>query len=225
MSSNIGKIKILLVEDHPVTTVGLRLALERDDKFDILAEAGDGEMAVKLALEHHPDVILMDIELPLMSGIQASKAIKARLPNCRIIIFTSHNLQAFAVEALEAKCEGYCLKGTDGGQLKSAISAVLDGGIWLDPRVARKLVDVYVGSATETIKTSSAPSSKARNLLSERELEVLICVGEGLTNNEIAAKLGMGNQTVKTHLSHVMEKLSASDRTQAAVKALREGII
>ena len=219
------KIKLLLVDDHPVTRAGLRLALEKEGRFDILAEAGNGELAIELALELTPDVILMDITLPGMSGIEASKAIKATAPSCRIIIFTSHDLRDFAIAALEAKCDGYCLKGSDGALLSSAIFSVIEGGIWLDPSIARKLIDVYV-SPPSVVSATPPPSSEAgRDILSERELDVLTCVVDGLTNNEIAAKLGLSAQTVKTHLSHVMEKLSASDRTQAAVKALRQGLI
>jgi NarL family two-component system response regulator LiaR len=193
--------------------------------FDTCDLAANADKARYLAMSNQPDVVLMDVNLPTISGIEAAKVIKERLPGCRIIIFTSDELEEVAIAAVEAKCDGYCLKGIDVLQLCTAILAVMDGGMWLDPSIARKLIDAYVGQALPTLKASVPSSNVVRDSLSERELEVLNCVVDGLSNNEIAAKLFLSPQTVKTHLSHIMEKLSASDRTQAAVKALRGGLI
>jgi DNA-binding NarL/FixJ family response regulator len=221
MTESTDKIKLLLVEDHHITRTGLRLALEQEDQFVIVAEAADGVSAVSKALEFVPDVILMDIGLPEMNGIDASKAIKAKLPNCRIIMVTSHDMQSDVISALAANCDGYCLKDINGEQLSRAIFSVHNGAIWLDPSIAKKMIKVYVDQpAARTTGGGAAP-----NLLSERELEVLSCVVDGLTNQEIATKLTVSPETIKTHMRHIMEKLSVSDRTQAAVRALRDGLV
>ncbi len=221
MNSTSAKIKLLLVEDHHITRTGLRLALEQENKFEILAEAADGASAVKMALELEPDVILMDIGLPEMNGIDASRAIKAKLPNCRIIMVTSHEMEADIVSALAAKCDGYCLKDIDCQQLSRAIFSVHNGAIWLDPSIAKRMIKVYVDQPA----ARSNPGGGVGGVLSERELEVLSCVVDGLTNQEIATKLIVSPETIKTHMRHIMEKLSVSDRTQAAVRALRDGLV
>jgi len=219
--------KLFLVEDHHITRTGLRLALEQEDSFDILGEAADGKSAVKMALELRPDVILMDIGLPGgMNGIEAAKAIKNELPACRIVMVTSHDLQEDVIAALAANCDGYCLKDIDGAQLSRAIFSVYNGAIWLDPSIAKKLIKVYVDQpAAKATVASGGSSATTASVLSERELEVLSYVVDGLTNQEIAARLTVSPETVKTHMRHIMEKLSVSDRTQAAVRALRDGLI
>lgn len=221
MTAPAEKIKLLLVEDHHITRTGLRLALEQEAKFEVVAEAADGVSAVKMALELVPDVILMDIGLPEMNGIDASRAIKAKLPNCRIIMVTSHDMQSDIVSALAADCDGYCLKDIRGEQLSRAIFSVYNGAIWLDPSIAKKMIKVYV----EQPAVRSTGAGSGSTLLSERELEVLSCVVDGLTNQEIAVKLTVSPETIKTHMRHIMEKLSVSDRTQAAVRALRDGLL
>ena len=213
-------IKLLLVEDHHITRTGLRLALEQEDKFEIVGEAADGTVAVSSALALKPDVILMDIGLPGMSGIEAASAIKAKLPECRIIMVTSHDMQEDVIASLAANCDGYCLKDIDGAQLSRAIFSVYNGAIWLDPAIAKKVIKVYVGQPQGRTATGTTST-----LLSDREQEVLSLVVDGLTNQEIAARLIVSPETIKTHMRHIMEKLSVSDRTQAAVRALREGLI
>jgi DNA-binding NarL/FixJ family response regulator len=227
-------IKLLLVEDHHITRTGLRLALEQEDQFEIVGEAADGRQAVDKALSLKPDVILMDIGLPGMSGIEAAVAIKAKLSNCRIIMVTSHDMQEDVIASLAANCDGYCLKDIDGAQLSRAIFSVYNGAIWLDPAIAKKVINVYVGqpqgrpgiaSGSVSGAGTSTTTGTANTVLSDREQEVLALVVEGLTNQEIAGKLIVSPETIKTHMRHIMEKLSVSDRTQAAVKALRENLI
>jgi len=222
MSIATDKIKLLLVEDHHITRTGLRLALEQEPKFVIVGEAADGHSAIKQAVELQPDVILMDIGLPGMSGIEAAVAIKEKLPSCRVIMVTSHDMQEDVIAALAANCDGYCLKDIDGAQLTRAIVSVHNGAIWLDPSIAKKVIKVYVGQPPAR---AASTSSTTNGVLSERELEVLSYVVDGLTNQEIAVKLTVSAETVKTHMRHIMEKLSVSDRTQAAVRALRDGLL
>lgn len=213
-------INIMLVEDHQITRIGLRFSLEQVADFKIVAEAEDGTGAVERALEFRPDVILMDIGLPFLSGIDAAREIKCKLPECRILMLTSHEMDEDVLAALAAKCDGYCLKDVGSEQLVTAIRAVNGGGIWLDPAIAKRVIKVYVEQ-----KPAAAPLQVPAVALSERELEVLALVVEGLTNQEIAERLVVSTETVKTHMRHLMEKLAVSDRTQAAVKALRSGLV
>lgn len=213
-------IKIMLVEDHQITRIGLRFSLEKVVGFTIVAEAADGSTAVRKALEVRPAVILMDIGLPRLSGIDAAREIKSQAPECRILMLTSSETDEDVLAALAAKCDGYCLKDVGSDQLVTAIRAVNGGGIWLDPAIAKRVIKSYVQN-----QSASAPKAVPAVALSDRELEVLALVVEGLTNQEIAEKLVVSTETVKTHMRHLMEKLAVSDRTQAAVKALRNGLI
>lgn len=206
-----NKIRIMLVEDHQITRIGLRCSLEVIEDFKIIAEAEDGKTAVAKAQELNPDVILMDIGLPGLSGIEAVKAIK-------ILMLTSHERSEDVYAALSVDCDGYCLKDIDTVQLTAAIRAVHNGGVWLDPGIAKHVVKGH-------LKVGPAKESNNDAGLSERELEVLTLVVEGLSNQEIADRLFVSAETVKTHMRHLMEKLAVSDRTQAAVKALREGLV
>jgi len=212
-------VTVMLVEDHHITRLGLRFALSQVDDIAIIAEAEDGKAAVALALRKKPAVILMDIDLPGISGIDAAIAIKATCPTTKIIMVTSHSNDEDVLAALAANCDGYCLKGADAGQLVTAIRAVNSGGIWLDPGIAKRVIRAFVDQKPPT------PAATNDCSLSERELEVLTLVVEGLSNNEIAQRLTLSTETVKTHMRHLMEKLAVSDRTQAAVKALRSGLV
>ena len=211
----------MLVEDHEITRIGLRLSLEQVPDFHVVAEAEDGVHAVNLALVQRPAVILMDIGLPVLNGIDAVREIKAQMPSARILMLTSHGLDEDVLAALAANCDGYCLKDIAFEQLVTAIRAVHGGGIWLDPAIARRVIKVYV----EHQPSPAAVQNPSGIALSERELEVLALVVDGMTNQEIADKLIVSTETVKTHMRHLMEKLAVSDRTQAAVKALRNGLI
>ena len=213
-----NKIRIMLVEDHQITRIGLRCSLEVIEDFKIIAEAEDGKTAVAKAQELNPDVILMDIGLPGLSGIEAVKAIKGESKAIKILMLTSHERSEDVYAALSVDCDGYCLKDIDTVQLTAAIRAVHNGGVWLDPGIAKHVVKGH-------LKVGPAKESNNDAGLSERELEVLTLVVEGLSNQEIADRLFVSAETVKTHMRHLMEKLAVSDRTQAAVKALREGLV
>ncbi|MFA6209054.1 MAG: response regulator transcription factor [Candidatus Obscuribacterales bacterium] len=211
------QISIMLVEDHQITRMGLRFALEQFQDLKIVAEADDGNVAVIKALQTKPDVILMDIGLPGINGIDAAQQIKAKDATIRIVMLTSHNLDQDILAALAANCDGYCLKDVAADQLVNAIRTVNSGGIWLDPSIAKRVIRPFVDQ--KPVATPVATS------LSDRELEVLTLVVEGLSNQEIADRLILSTETVKTHMRHLMEKLAVSDRTQAAVKALRTGLV
>lgn len=211
-------IAIMLVEDHLITRMGLRFALEQVSDLQVVAEADDGNNAVTTALQVKPNVILMDIGLPGINGIDAAQQIKSKEPSIRIVMLTSHNLDEDILAALAANCDGYCLKDVAADQLVNAIRTVNNGGIWLDPSIAKRVIRAFVEQ-----KPVAAPVNSST--LSERELEVLTLVVEGLSNQQIAERLILSTETIKTHMRHLMEKLSVSDRTQAAVKALRTGLV
>ena len=212
------QIAIMLVEDHMITRMGLRVTLEQISDIKVVAEVADGNSAVSTALQVKPEVILMDIGLPGINGIDAAQQIKSKEPAIGIIMLTSHNLDEDILAALAANCDGYCLKDVAADQLVNAIRTVNNGGIWLDPLIAKRVIRAFVEQ-----KPVSPPVNTST--LSERELEVLTLVVEGLSNQQIAERLILSTETIKTHMRHLMEKLAVSDRTQAAVKALRTGLV
>lgn len=212
------QISIMLVEDHLITRMGLRFALEQVRDLIVVAEAADGNIAVTTALQVKPNVILMDIGLPGLNGIEAAKQIKEKDATIGIVMLTSHSLDEDILAALAANCDGYCLKDVAADQLVNAIRTVHNGGIWLDPAIAKRVIKTFVEKKPITTPVNSST-------LTDRELEVLTLVVEGLSNQEIAERLILSTETIKTHMRHLMEKLSVSDRTQAAVKALRTGLV
>lgn len=218
------KLNIFIADDHEITRVGLRLTLEQVPGFSVVGEAADGKMTVKKVAELKPQIVLMDIGLPLMDGIDATTKIKQDVPGTRVIMLTSHDSDRDIFAALGAGADGYCLKEVSGPQLIMAIRAVADGVAWLAPGVASRVLRACA-SASPNQGASSARVNSLSSPLSQRELEVLKLVVEGLSNQEIADKLILSVETVKTHMRHLMDKLAVSDRTQAAVKAMREGLV
>lgn len=221
-------IDIFIAEDHEITRVGLKLTLEHVPGFRVVGEAEDGRGTVKRVVELKPHVVLMDIGLPLMDGIDATCRIKEEAPGTRVIMLTSHDNDRDIFAALGAGADGYCLKEVSGSQLTMAIRAVADGVAWLDPGVASRVlraVATVTPTAPGSEDSATKPSTPGASPLSQRELDVLRLVVEGLSNQEIADRLILSVETVKTHMRHIMEKLAVSDRTQAAVKAMREGLV
>lgn len=216
-------IRIFIAEDHEITRVGLRLTLEQLSGFKVIGEANDGMLSVEKVLEMKPDVVLMDIGLPTIDGIEATRQVKERLPETRVVMLTSHDSDRDVFAALAAGADGYCLKEVSGSQLAMAIRCVADGAAWLDPGVASRVLKACAMSVPAQPGDPSKPPSP--QTLSQRELDVLKLVVEGLSNQEIAERLVVSVETIKTHMRHIMEKLAVSDRTQAAVKAMREGIV
>ena len=221
MSVEPSSISVLIVEDQEIARVGLKVILEASYGLNVVGLAQDGEEAVSMALNLEPTVILMDIGLPILDGIEATKQIKSKNASLRVIMLTSHDDDRHVFAALSAGADGYCLKEAPAQQLVMAIKAVAEGVAWLDPGIAgRVLKTIASGNRDREDEKGGVASS-----LSSRELDVLRLVVDGLTNQEIADKLVLSVETVKTHMRHIMEKLAVSDRTQAAVKAMREGLI
>ena len=200
------QLKVLIVEDHLIVRIGLKMVLQND--FNIVGEAEDGMQSVRLTKELNPDVVLMDVGLPIIDGVKATKMIKLDVPATRIIMLTSHNSEQNIFDALEAGADGYCLKEISGPQLSAAIRAVAAGAAWLDPSIASHLLSraqpiPSTGEEGETLR----PGDFA---LSEVELVILRLVVEGLGNNEIATRTSIGLITIRSAMRQIIDKMSTS---------------
>ncbi len=210
-------LRILIVEDDPLMRLGLKQFLETDDRFAITGEVADGYSAIEAACNLTPDLVIMDIGLPQLDGIEATRQIKEKFPNVRILILTSHEEETETIAALSSGADAYCIKGTSLQQLSVAIAAVEDGAVYLAPQIAR--------TAIAHLHLHSPRRNHSQAQLSAREIEVLKLIVEGQSNPEIARTLHLSLSTVKTHVRSIMNKLVADDRVQAAVIALRSGLI
>ena len=204
-------IRVLIVDDHAVVRAGLERLLSSVDDFTVIGSAEDGEQAVAAALEHRPDVVLMDLSMPNMGGIAATEAIMAAELDVRVVVLTSYSDRDQILNALDAGAVGYLLKDADPPELVSGIRAAADGESPLHPKAA---------SAVLRARSERRPLPE----LSEREREVLELVATGLSNQKIAARLGISEKTVKAHLTSVFRQLGVEDRTQAAVWARQHGL-
>jgi len=210
-------IRILLVEDHVVVREGTRQLLEREDDLSVIGEAGDGEEAVKLATKLEPDVVIMDIALPKLNGIEATKQIKALLPSVAVLILTGYDYDEYIFSLLEAGAAGYLLKSVSGDELIAAIRAVNSGEPVLHPIVIRKLMTRF--GLLDTTPTEVRPSE----LLSEREMEVLKMAASGLSNKAISEELFISVRTVQAHLRSIFNKLAVGSRSEAVLYGLKRG--
>ncbi|MBE7703547.1 MAG: response regulator transcription factor [Cyanobacteria bacterium SIG28] len=219
-------INVLLVEDHELYRMGLSMLLSKADEICLVAEAADGLEGIKKAREFAPNVILMDIGLPNMDGIEATQRIKDFLPETKILIFTSRDSEHDIFESFKAGADGYIMKGASPEQTISAIKAVNEGVGWIDPAIA-KIVFSSLNKPSAMLAVSDTLSNKDKNCygLTDRELDVLSLIVEGLSNPEIADKLVITRSTAKAHVHSILQKLCASTRTEATVKALKEGLV
>uniref|UniRef100_A0A832GYZ8 Response regulator transcription factor n=1 Tax=Oscillatoriales cyanobacterium SpSt-402 TaxID=2282168 RepID=A0A832GYZ8_9CYAN len=212
---NLPPLKVLIVEDDPMMQLGLEQTLGDYPQLIIVGQAADGYVAVEMAQKLKPDVIVMDIGLPRQDGIAATQQIKAVMPDVRIVMLTSHTTETEVIAALSSGADAYCIKGTNVDRLIAAIAAAQEGATYLDPQIARRVI--------EHLKPPSATNLVGQ--LSQRELEVLKLMVDGKSNPEIAAELYLSPNTVKTHIRGIMNKLAVDDRVQAAVVALRAGLV
>lgn len=218
-------IKILLVEDHELTRQGLAYGLDKFSNFTITAAAEDGQEALDLVAQHQPDIVLMDIVLPVLNGIKATRKIKEQYPDTKILMLTSHKEQDKVFEAFHAGADGYCMKDVKTERLAQVIEMVLEGVVWIDPHIASFILKVmpFISEAMERV-SAKEKVLKAIDLTS-REMEILRCISEGLNNKDIAETLSISLFTVKNHVSNIIQKLAVEDRTQAAILALKKGLI
>lgn len=220
-------IKVLLVEDHTMTRMGLSLVLEKAQGIELIAEAEDGISGVKLAQEHCPDVILMDIGLPNIDGIEATRRIKESGSDSKVLIFTSRDSEDDVFASFKAGADGYIMKGSSPEQTTSAIKAVSDGTAWIDPAIARLVLSSIQKSDNSLAPTGEINYKAGKNTygLTEREMEVLSLIVEGLSNPEIAERLFITRATAKAHVHSILQKLYVDDRTKAAIMAMKEGLV
>ncbi len=219
-------IKVLLAEDYKMVRLGLSLVFENCEGIEMTAEAENGVQAVELALKLNPDVVLMDIGLPEMDGIQATSIIKKANPNIKILIFTSREADNDVFDSLAAGADGYIMKGAQEEQLISAIKAVAEGTAWLDPAIARLVLsNVRKDMPSQTVSGSVSKNAKNIYGLTDREIEVLALIVEGLNNAQIAKKLVITISTAKAHVHSILQKLYVTNRTQATIQAVKEGLV
>ena len=219
-------INVLLVEDHELYRMGLSMLLEKAEGIHLVAEASDGIEGVKKAREFAPNVILMDIGLPNMDGIEATARIKEFLPETKVLIFTSRDSGHDIFESFRAGADGYIMKGASPEQTVNAIKSVYEGVGWIDPAIAKLVFSSLQRPSVQNNSTDDV-SGKDKNVygLTERELDVLALMVEGLSNPQIAEKLVITKATAKAHVHSILQKLSATTRTQATVTAMKEGLV
>jgi two-component system, NarL family, response regulator LiaR len=211
------RIRLMIVDDHAVVREGLRAFLGLQGDVEVVGEAADGSAALEQAELLRPDVILMDLMMPRLDGVSAMRELRARLPESRVIVLTSFLQDERLLPAIEAGAAGYLLKDAEPSELARAIRAAHAGEAVIDPTVAARLV--------RALSERTAPQADRSSALTRRELEVLALIGQGRSNKRIAFELGISEKTVKAHVGHLLAKLGVSDRTQAALLAVRQGLV
>lgn len=226
-------IRVVLVEDHDLTRAGMRMTLQQHDLVQVVGEAARGEEGLKLILQAQPDVAIVDIGLPDMDGIEVTRRIKASNPDIRVLILTLRDSDQTVLAAFGAGADSYCMKDIGSADLLTALQTTREGNAWIDPSVAKSVLGQMRtqggsdGSAVVSINAAEPEFSQIieASPLTERELEVLQLIVGGNSNQEIADELYITVGTVKTHVRNILSKLCADDRTQAAVMALRAGLV
>jgi two-component system, NarL family, response regulator LiaR len=205
-------IRIVIADDHAIVRQGLRVFLSFDPELEVVGEAVNGKQAVELAYQYRPDVILMDLVMPVMGGVEATAAVRRDLPDIEVIALTSVLEDNSVVDAIRAGAIGYLLKDTEAEDLTRAIKAAAKGQVQLSPKAAARLM--------REVRAPENPET-----LTQRENEILRLIGKGLSNKEIAKELNIGEKTVRTHVSNLLAKLNVNSRTQAALHAVRVGLV
>jgi len=222
-----GKIRLMLVEDHELTRKGILYGLNKNSCLEVVEEAIDGQEAITLFQEKQPDLVLMDLGLPILDGIEATKEIKKLNKDSKIIILTSQSEQEKVFAAFEAGASAYCMKDIKLDSLNKIIEIVMDGGIWIDPQVASFILGLLpiISKQVNKINSEKPPKSIVDSDLTSREKEILELVALGYNNKDIANELTLSIHTVKNHVSNIITKLAVDDRTQAAIMAIKEDFI
>lgn len=217
------RIKLLLADDHAVVRAGTRELLERQPDLNIVGEAADGEEAVRLTHELEPDVVVMDVRMPKMSGVEATRRIKAECPDVRVLVLTAHDDDEYVFALLQAGANGYLMKTAEIDELVKAIRTVAAGQSMLAPTVAGKVVAQFTSGKNLPDLLTDTPGQY--DGLTKRELGILKLVGKGLSNKQIGKEIFISDRTVQAHLSNIFSKLGVSSRTEAVMYAVRKGWI
>lgn len=205
-------IRILVADDHPVVRNGLIAMLKTQPDFQIAAEASDGQEAVQLTLKHNPDIVLLDLEMPILDGVEALRALRRERPSVKVLVFTAFDSDERILGAVQAGAQGYLLKGAPREEVFNAIRVVSQGGSLLQPVIASKLMQ-------------HVAEDRISEDLTDREMEVLTLLAKGYTNREIAEQLVITERTVKFHVSSILRKLDAGNRTEAVSIAAQQGLV
>ena len=223
-------IRLMLVDDHDIVRTGLRTFLETQEGLQVVAEARNGEEALQRALEAQPDIVIMDITMPNMDGLEATRQLKSSLPDCRVLALTVHEDKQYLFEMLTAGASGYITKQSAAEELVAAIHTVANGNVYLQPALARWLLEDYRRLLAQVPPASAVTGEeralgKGLEVLSERELQVLELVAQGLTNPQIGTRLGISPKTVARHRERIMGKLNLHSSTELVKFAIRTGLV
>ena len=213
--------RLIIVDDHPIVRDGLRSMLAAEPWLDVIGEAAGGEQACQMVRQLHPDLVLMDIRMPDMDGLAATRQIKQEFPSASVVMLTIYDDPDYLLEAIAAGAAGYVLKDVSRRELLDTLRTVADGGSFLNPDLMARALQRLAGQT----KARANPAETPIDRLTPREAEVLDLIAKGLSNKEIAARLVVGLATVKTHVEHIIQKLHVSDRTKAAVLAVTRGLV
>ena len=214
-----ARVRILLADDHTLVRHGLRKLLEERPEWEVVAEAGDGREAVRLAEQHKPDVAILDVAMPLLNGIEATRQITRRVPGTRVLVLSMHADEAYVTQILQAGATGYLLKDSADVDLLKAVGEAAKGKSFFSPAIAKVMLDDYVRQLADKGVTDRYET------LSEREREIFQLIAEARTNKEIAALLNVSPSTVETHRAHIMEKLDLHSAAEIVLYAVRRGVI
>ncbi|MBI4673350.1 MAG: response regulator transcription factor [Chloroflexi bacterium] len=215
------KIRVAIVDDQQLMRQGLQTLLEMEPDMQVVGQAGDGQAALELAQKLKPHVVLMDVRMPRLNGVEATRQIRARFPQIQVIILTTFDDDEYVFEGLRAGAMGYLLKDVSAENLADAIRRVARGEALIQPSIARKVVSEFARLG----QSKPAPQHRLLEALSEREMEILRLVAHGLSNREIADKLFITEGTTKNHISNILSKLGVRDRTQAVIRAQELGLV
>jgi len=218
-------IKILIADDHALLRQGIRKVLELEDDFQVIGEAGDGEEAIQNAATLVPDILLLDINMPKLNGLEVIKCVSQQNSKVRIIVLTIHDDENYVIEVIKAGAVGYLLKDIEPGMLVKAIRTVYEGESFIYPSLAKKLFGEINRQHVRNLEAAKMIERSKEERLSYREIEVLEMVCKGLSNHEVAKKLFLSEKTVKNHLTSIFRKIGVTDRTQAVLYAIRNKIV
>lgn len=225
------KISIVIIDDHQLFREGVKRILAMESDFEVVADGEDGSEAIELVKEHRPDVVLMDINMPQMNGVEATRELVQAFPHVKVLILSIHDDESYVTHVLKTGASGYLLKEMDAAALVEAVKVVASGGAYIHPKVTHNLIKEYRRLATEddeyeeSIGYREVEYRKPLHILTRRECEVLQLMTDGQSNRAIGESLFISEKTVKNHVSNILQKMSVNDRTQAVVEAIKKGYV